>query len=250
MRFTHNPERTFPMVAKKIARERDVYRLEDPPVGMDANIIDDIWRGYEPKLPLAVKAFEEGTWGDTEWSTIWFHICALGVRHPAFTAYAMKTLASRGDDAGPDDAQRARVKTLSESQAILSAWRFAVIERPPDSHRFITNDKGYASVTELDERNAVFFPLSANVGILGAVGAGDNSLQQPPPPHTKRVLTPSTVEALNEVSWQVDGVRCVIGHPDDHVRLLRLKDRGEWRQPQLGPYRGKGREGLLDWAFG
>jgi hypothetical protein len=52
VRFTHNPERTFPMVAKKIARERDVYRLEDPPVGMDANVIDDIWRGYEPKLPL------------------------------------------------------------------------------------------------------------------------------------------------------------------------------------------------------
>jgi hypothetical protein len=238
------------MVAERIARERDVYRLEDPPVGLGANVIDDIWKGYEPRLPLAIKAFEQESWGEAEWSTIWFHMCAVGVRHPAFTDYAMATLAQRGDDAGPDDAQRARVKTLSESQALLSAWKFALIERSPDSNRFIVSDKGYAPVTEFDGRNAVFFPLSATIGILGAVDAGDNSLQQPPPPDTHRVLTPATVEALNEVSWQVDGVRCVIGHPDDQVLLLRLTDRGEWRQPQLGPYRNKGKEGLLDWAFG
>jgi hypothetical protein len=250
VRFKRDPDKTFPMKAERIAKQGDVYRLEDPPIGMKANVIDDIWDAYEPKLPSAVKSFESGTWGDDEWSTIWFHMCAVGVRHPSFTDFAIEQLAARGDDAGPDDAQRARVKTLSESQALLASWRFAVVFRPNDAHRFVTNDKAYASVTEFDHRNAVFFPLSSEVGVLGAVDAGDTSLDSPPSPETSRVLTPSTVESLNDVSWQVDGVRCVIGHPDDEARLLRLEDRGLWTQPQLGPYRKRGTEGLLDWAFG
>jgi hypothetical protein len=248
VRFKQRPFETILTKSQNIAGEKDVYRLLAPASGLASNIIDRIWDAYEPDLPAAITAFENGTWGDDQWATILFHIYAQGVRHPEFASYAAKHLAAQGDPSDHDAAQQARVTTLAALPHALARWKFAVIHRSDEGPRFLVNDKGYASVQEDEARKATLFPLSGNVAILGAVDASD-SRSETHPPELERTLTPGSVESFNDASWQVPEIRCVIGHPDQEDELLRISDDIPLRQNRLGPFR-RNREGLLDWAFG
>ena len=43
-----------PSTAAKVAHRRALYRLEDPPVGVDADAIDKLWDPVERQLPALV----------------------------------------------------------------------------------------------------------------------------------------------------------------------------------------------------
>jgi len=81
VRFLDKPDKTERRRAESIAKEAGVYELQNPPPNVDPNIIDKIWDFYEPKLPVAVSAFESGTWTASDWGVVAFHVAAQGVRN-------------------------------------------------------------------------------------------------------------------------------------------------------------------------
>jgi hypothetical protein len=246
VRFLDKPDKTERRRAESIAKEAGVYELQNPPPNVDPNIIDKIWDFYEPKLPVAVSAFESGTWTASDWGVVAFHVAAQGVRNPDFLTQVAKHLTSLGQSSKPDDLQRARISTLSELPRLLAGWRFLRVTRPTESWRFVVNDKGYAPVIDQNGQEGVFFPLSADVGVIGAVGAGSPTSQFVVAPTASRELVPGAVERLNQASWITRAIRCLIGHPDDAERLMRL-DTSQRLMPSLGAFRNRGQEGLFDW---
>jgi len=47
--------------------------------------------------------------------------------------------------------------------------------------------------------------------------------------------------------WRTGAIRCAIGHPDDHERLMRLDATRQLLLPCLGAFRNRGLDGLFDW---
>jgi hypothetical protein len=247
VRFLHQQEKTHRMSAEKIARQNRAYELQDPAPNVDPNIIDKIWDFYEPRLPAAVAAFESGSWTADDWDLLVFHMAAQGVRHPDFLNQANRHMSGQGKSPSPDDLQMARVTTLSNLPNLLAKWRFLRVTRASEGWRFVVNDKGFAPVIEEDAQRGVFFSLSANVGVLGAVDAGSPTSQSVPAPTYSRELVPGSVELLNQAMWRTGAIRCAIGHPDDHERLMRLDATRQLLLPCLGAFRNRGLDGLFDW---
>ncbi|HLG66361.1 MAG TPA: DUF4238 domain-containing protein [Acidimicrobiales bacterium] len=252
VRYTSQPDAVHARVrADSIAREKGIYRLKNPPAGVDRDEIDRLWSSYEPRLPAAVRALEAGRKHvrDSDWSTIRAHLYGLAVRHPDFDKRARTFLLEQGvPDPHPDLVQHERVRTLRETPKLLAACRFALL-RSGDASRFIVNDKGYTTVKDESDHRGILFPLSGSVAILAAVDVGMISGRPEAWLSGEGLLTPGATELLNEAAWRQPGIRCVIGHPRDAMRLRNLGVQRDLVMPILGPYGSRGTDGLFDWAF-
>jgi len=259
VRFAARPAETKKVSAEYVAKEKDIYLLEKPPIGVDPQAINDLWDVYEPRLPKAISAFGRGDWTEDDWSVVSFHILAQGVRSPAFLAQAKDHLEERGQYDARDDAQQMRITTLSVANKLMERSRFLIL-RTPECCRFVVNDKGWASVAE--RLKGTVFPLSGHLAILSAVedavlqtdsspdSQGQLDAPNLAPPTQERTLIQSAVEVLNDASWQGEGIRCVIGHPDDEAELMRLDTKRPLVIPRYGPYRLTRELGFFDWALG
>jgi hypothetical protein len=232
-----------------VAAARGEYTLSDPPHGIDPDIIDKTWDLYEPRLPQAVADLERGSLDEDGRTAILHHVAALGVRHPEFTEVVRGHLAQNGEQfVSRDRLQLERLRTLQGTVALLRGWRFAVVRRPTDGRRFVLNDKGYATLMDPEGHRAIVYPLSGEVSLLCAVDAAPGDGESPWILEGELTFTPGAVQSINRASWRLRGVTCVVGHPDDAEYLLTLDLNGPLTMPALGPFRGRGVEGLLDWA--
>lgn len=250
VRFTSTPDQVRPIAAREVAKQRGIYRLQEPPPGVGANVIDDLWDDYEPHLPTAIREVEAGRATDPVWDVIKLHIIAQAVRHPDFDEAARTYLRATGiEEPSRDQIQRERVRTLDRTPELLAECRIAFVRRPRDGPRFVVNDKGYATLEDPDNRKGVLFPLSGSVGVLAVTAVGLYEGRAEPWVWGELTLTPGAVELLNEASWRLGGIRCVIGHPEDAESIQALSVDRELVAPLLGPFRGTGRADLFDWAF-
>ena len=252
VRLAADPDRVLPnQRAETIAKERNAYALENPPPGVDRNIIDRIWDSYEAKLPGAIDALSRGTYTANEWQTVLEHVNGQSARSPDYLVRAAKYLAEQGISAPTrDQLQLERLKTLAATPAFMADCRFALVRRPVDGPRFVVNDKGYASPLQDPETGLanVIFPLSPEIAVLMVVGAGQPGDDFNLGPMRKLTMTPSTVALVNEASWQLSGIQFLIGHPEDAAYIRRLDATKPLEPPLMGPYRGTGDAGLCDWA--
>jgi hypothetical protein len=131
----------------------------------------------------------------------------------------------------------------------LADARIAAAYRPDDGGRFIVNDKGFTSIEAPNGRKGVIFPLSGAVALVCVIGVGRYPGRESPWLWGEVTFTPSGVDLINEASWRQPGISCVIAHPSDKERLLRLDTERELTVPALGPYRQRGVEDLFDWAY-
>jgi len=237
--------------AETIAKERDAYAFDNPPPGVDRNIIDKIWDSYEAKLPSAIRALERGSFTPSDWRTVLEHMIGQSARSPDYLVRAATYLATqRIGTPTRDELQLERLKTLANTPAFMADCRYALVRRPADGPRFFVNDKGYAAPLQDPETGLanVVFPLSPEIAVLMVVGAGQPSDNFDVRPMRKLTMTPATVALINEASWQLSGIQFLIGHPQDIPHMLRLDAAKPLQPPLLGPYRGTGDAGLCDWA--
>jgi len=66
-------------------------------------------------------------------------------------------------------------------------------------------------------------------------------------PQRDLALTRGGVEVLNQACWQQEGIKCLIGHPDDSQWIGRLSRNDPLLVPVLGPYRATSGTGFFDW---
>jgi hypothetical protein len=241
-----------PMSASNVSKVRNEYALEEPPPGVDRNMIDALWDAYEPHLPAAIRSLERGRPSQDEWRAILGHVHAQGVRSPRFRDRAKEYLqVERGvTDPTWDQVQAERVVTLANTPKLLATYRFAIVRRPSDGPRFIANDMGYATPLQDMEFGVkcLIFPLSPEVAVLAAIDVAKPSDEYQTGPMEDLTMTPATVDVVNEASWRLTGIACVFGHPDDREYLLNLDRNRELIGSALGPYRGTCDVGLADWA--
>ena len=236
--------------AERILAARNEYRFEDPPPGVDPNVIDSFWN-YEDQLVQAIQALESGSFTCDDWRTALEHVHAQSVRSRDFPVRAAAYLIEQGiPEPTRDQIQVERIKTLANTPTLLARCRFALVHRPADGRRFIVNDKGYAKPmldVVLDVKNVVF-PLSPEVAVLMVVDAARSGDDYKVGPMRELTMTPAMVDLVNEASWELGGIMCVLGHPDDASYMLRLGADRPFAMPWLGPFRGTGDVGLSDWA--
>jgi hypothetical protein len=181
---------------------------------------------------------------------ICIHLAAQGVRHPEFLQKAGLFFAGQGFDIidDPDLPQLQRVKSLEDTFEVLAHSQLAVLRRAPESRRFVVNDKGYMTLQDsINGMKGVFFPLSCDLMILAVPGSKPDGGWADMKPQRDLVLTPGGTEVLNRACWQQDGIKCLIGHPDDSSRIGKLSRSDPLVVPGFGPYRGAGGYGFFDW---
>ncbi len=201
-------------------------------------------------LPGAVRRFESRAWTTSDWITVRKHLIAESVRHPDFERAAIGYRAARGNPiTNRDEVQDERLVTLANTPSLLARARFAILRTPEDGNRFVINDKGYATVEDVElSQKGVLFPLSGVAAILGVFEAGVVTGRVDAWLCADLTLTPGAVETWNLASWQHKETLCIIGHPSDKERMARLDARSLMR-PWLGPYRRRGKEGPFEWAY-
>jgi hypothetical protein len=253
VRKADQPDKIFcPVAADNVSRAHDEYALEKPPAGVSRNVIDKLWKKYEPDLPDAILALEEHRHSMRDWEMILSHVHGQGVRSRDFLVRAAEYLRAEHGITNPtrDQLQVERIQTLLNTPEFMKTCRFAVVRRPSDGPRFVANIKGYAAPLEDTEFGfaCVIFPLSPEVAVLMVVGAAKADDNVNAGPMRDLTMTPAAVDLVNEASWRLRGIDCVFGHPDDQDYILRLDASRLLVPPAMGPYRGTGDVGLCDWA--
>ncbi|MGW1008286.1 hypothetical protein [Streptomyces sp. NPDC002520] len=95
----------------------------------------------------------------------------------------------------------------------------------------------------------VLFPLSREIAVLMVVGVAQPTDDYEAGPLAERSLNAKGMELVNQATWTVNEITCVMGHPDDADYLLRLPETGSTlRLPRLGPYRGNREPSYFHWA--
>ena len=109
---------------------------------------------------------------------------------------------------------------------------------------------GYAAPLQDAEFDVkcLIFPLSPEVAVLAAIDVAKPGDDYQAGPMEDLIMTPTTVDVVNEASWRLTGIACVFGHPDDGDYLLNLDRDRVLMGSALGPYRGTCDIGLADWA--
>lgn len=237
--------------AETIGSERGIYKVDRPAVDLPTDYAETEWKKYEPKLPRAIRVLDSGTFGPAEWQTVLLHLAATWARHPDFARDVADQKAAQGvTGLSSDDVQRFRKQVLADTPVMMSSCRFALLHRGPGAERFLTNDKGFASVCELGKQPGVFFPLSGSLAVLMALGTALPGDDYQKGPYAERTVNAKGVETLNSGTWGHVGIRCVIAHPDDAANLAALQDHGRELKFKIryGPYRGNREYGFFEWT--
>lgn len=236
--------------ASKIAAAWGEYTIDEPPPGLSPNFIDEMWDSYETHLRRAITALESGVYSPEHWGHVLDHVQAQSVRSPDFLVKATVYLAGLGiENPTRDQLQFERIKTHANTPQLMAESRFALLRQPLNGRRFIVNDKGYAAPLwdpRFDCPN-VIFPLSPQLAVLMVVGAsqGDDHRAAPMRDLT---MTTAAMDLVNEASWMLGGITCIMGHPEDESLMAALDMDKPLVPPILGPYRGTCDIGLCDWA--
>ena len=229
--------------AEAIGYKRNIYRLINPPAGMDRDRIDKLWDLFERQLPSAIKRLARRCQTTDDEITLVNYIATAGVRHHNFGAAINLWRRGRGELPMIGDAvQVERLGVLVDSLKMMRGFRYRVVHSPSHAQRFLLNDLGFTTMASGDNPTAriqepgggLFVPLNSRVALLAwidPVRAGG---------FEHLILRPSWARLLNAGTWQT-APGYVVGHPDDRSLLTALKTSAEVETllDIAGPYSGR-----------
>ena len=226
--------------AESVAYERGLYTLQNPPPGINADDLDNLWtQSLEPPVPGAIERLAARMASSADEAAILAYVASLGVRHPAYFRRIAQQHATAAGLPPPnrDVLQFLRVAGLKNAVPQVSNLRWRVLEPRPDGPRFILGDMGFSIITEQGVgENGLLVPLGPWLALLGfrdrqsRIGFVD-----------RRSPTAMTVGWLNAAAWEEDDLRDAYTHPDDAEALLALRPTAETRvNLRGGPYLGWG----------
>jgi hypothetical protein len=179
------------------------------------------------------------------------HVQAQSIRHPDFTRAVHEHVGpAAAARLGQDGIQTERQRTYQDTRAWMARARFAVLRHRKPAQRFLTNDKGYVPLHDVErDLRGVVFPLSGLAAVLMVVETAQPGDDYEHGPTVVRTPNPKGMQIINQATWDAVGIRCVIGHPNDRQAIAALTAGSKLvRMPNLGPYRGSREPGLFDWA--
>jgi len=223
-----------PTKAENIGYVKRMYRLAAPPPGFEADMIDELWEGFEDDLPEAVARTASRQETSDDQYTLVKYIAAAGVRHPDFAEAVNRWRDEQG--MGPvtgDDVQLARVGSLAEGLKLVQGFRWRFVHSPASGPPFILNDRGWSYIGEQDRPGrGLWIPLSAEVALLAWLQSGADGV------FDHLTIWPGWAKWLNAATWE-DAPQFVVGHPDDRSQLEQLTSTGDVKPSleRIGPYR-------------
>lgn len=229
-----------PSIADEAAHRRALYRLEDPPVGLDPDIVDTFWKSVEDQLPALVDRLARRELLDEDAKTLTTYAAMAGVRHPtAFQTQAELHQQGQGKPApGNDQLQWMRVEALCRGIQEMPSWRWRVLHSPTGAPRFVLSDRGWLKFKEPHRHKlCVWLPMGPRVGILGYLD--DPELPPRRPPLSEHCdLTPQWVRWLNAGAWlDCAYTHAVFAHPSQKPLLQKVPPVPNVER--LKPFRGR-----------
>jgi Protein of unknown function (DUF4238) len=238
--------------AESLAYELAVYRLQNPPAGVDQDVIDKMWNPVESVLPDLVDRLEAGVLVAGDDLLLRDYLAAAVVRHPSFSDQAAHIYQLQGIPApSGDNLQIVRLRALQKAGTQVLTWRWRVLHSPQGNPRFLINDRGWSVVQEEGRSDiALFMPLRSRVAVLGYPDADDLPVRRVPFTEHLELCT-SWAEWFNGVTAGENDpfIREIIGHPVQAELLEHLRDGGAANlinPTELGPYRNRPRGSLVN----
>lgn len=228
--------------AKTQACRHALYRLQEPPDGVDMDDIDNLWAKVESRIPDLVARLTNRNLGADDPQLLIEYAAMAGVRHPTFEDVAIDwNHHQKIQRPTLDQIQWMRVEGLLSHLKIMPSWRWRVLHSTDDSPRFMLSDRGWIYVQEPDQSSkAIFLPMGPTVGILGYLDAND----LPPrrlPFDEHRDVVPSWVAWLNAAAGADHKLtNALYAHPDDEDSLRKLPEITTLSVNSSGPFRGAG----------
>ena len=236
-----------PTKAAKLAVKGPTYRLIAPPAGVDRDIVDTLWADVESKLPALVARLDARALEPGDDQLLFCYVAMAAVRHPSFSLVAEELQRQLGaPPPSGDQVQYMRVAALDNQLALLAGWRWRVLHAPTDVPRLMITDRGWIYVCEpYRTKHSLFLPMGPRVAILGYLDAPDLPARRAPfEEHFD--LCQSWVEWFNAVAWDDPHIDVLVAHPDDRYLLENLPHHHDLRVTDLGPYRFRVTQGLMD----
>jgi hypothetical protein len=226
--------------ARNVGFEIGLYRLKNPPQGLDADVVDHIWTVLEQQLPGAIESLLRGQVGLAEVETLLFYVASCAVRHPdVFQRIAGAHQASSGlPEPIGDLLQILRLESIQATLSQIRAWRWRVFDCSPEAEGLIINDKGFCYLGDASRNTTgLFLPLRPNLGVLGSLDQSEGEFV------VRRRLTAKSVRSVNHALW-LEAPREIYGHPDARDTLRQLDHPPVFNR--LGPFMWKHGGGWFD----
>ncbi len=235
-------QQSRPAVAENLGYVNKMYRLADPPPGVSADRVDELWDHFEKPLPGAIARAAARHETDADCTTLIKYAAVAGVRHPDFAAAVNRWRTELGmPQVAGDQVQVERVSVLTRGLTLVQGFRWRFVHRPAFVPRFVLNDRGWSYIGQQGRPGrGLWIPLNSDVGLLawlqrGVAGVSDHL-----------TLWPGWATWLNTATW-VDAPSFVVGHPDDGQLLDQLThiDDVAPKLERVGPYRDRRLQGLF-----
>jgi len=202
---------------ENVGARTGMYRLRNPPLGIDRDAVDRAWDMIEARAPSAILAAAARTDTSDDQVALLAHLAACLVRHPDYDAAVNRWLVALGQPAVTgDQIHIERVRSLLAGLDSFKDLRWRLLYSPPSASRFIVNDLGWTYIGQSGiSGRALFAPLNSRVALLGQ----KNSTATPT--FDRATLRPSWIRWLNAGTW-AEAPNFVLGHPDDEPMLKKI----------------------------
>jgi hypothetical protein len=224
-----------PTTAENVAHANKLYTLENPPVGVPADAVDNVWRGLEAALPDAVERLTQNQSRVGDEDILYGYVASTAVRHPTLDKLAdLHGLEIHGKD----HLQVVRLDMLLNTLTYVRSLRWRVLISPPEADRFLLSDNGFIYVSQGTDwpSHGIVVPVAPRTALLGFMYHPERQRQAPNGFLERLHLVPSWVRFLNAATRHT-APYVTIGHPDDVAMMESLEPPIEVRVNQHGPYR-------------
>lgn len=228
--------------AHNIGYVNGMYRMSNPPNGVNPDIVDELWDYVEQPLPevISLVATREETAADH--GVLLKYAAAASVRHPDFAEWVNRRRTELGmSPVAGDELHVDRVALLRRGLEQVEGFRWRFVHSPVGGPRFVLNDRGWTYIGQQDRPGrGLWIPLNGQVGMLAwlqrGVAGGFEHLN----------LWPGWTTWLNTGTWQ-DAPSFTVGHPDDGYLLggLTCIEEVAPKLERIGPYRDRRIQGLF-----
>lgn len=237
----------FTQKAENVGWQSGIYSLHILPDG-EKDVIDSLWKSYEPLLPKAVAALADRRESEEDLWALRLHASCAAVRAPHFPSLLKDWYQKQGSEITDTQAKAMRLEWIDRDRE-MGDWFWRALHAPSDVNvLFMLPDTGFSKFCDGQppHRTLVFLPLSPRVGLLGTRIHADSKPGFENLNHRDMTLTGMCF--LNNLGTLNSEARQLFTHP---TRIDRLKDifnkppsSGEYSIPG-GPYRR-----TTEWWFG
>jgi hypothetical protein len=209
-------------VAHRIGYENRMYRLSEPPDGMNPDTVDELWDHFEQPLPAAIARTAKRRESSDDHRILKGYAAAASVRHPDFAKAVNRWRAGLSMPLVEGDRlQLERVTLLSTALRQVEGFRWRIVHRPPFGPRFVLNDRGWTYIGEEGRQGrGLWIPLSTEIGMLAWLQRGEGRS------FDHATLWPGWAKWLNAATWE-EAPSFIVAHPDDMLLIEEPEKTGE-----------------------